>query len=488
MTTTRAQATRPAAGVHTPVTPLRAPAIVHDVLRSHGRPLEPHVREEMEGRFGYDFARVRVHADATAAQSARTVGALAYAVGRDIVFAPTQYAPGTHSGRRLLAHELAHVVQQGETGPPAGSGLELLPSGDPGEREAERAAKANTAVGGLTPSRAVVARQPQPPAPCALNCTDPAFLALSVADRTTQLSTQCPQGFPSAAANVFFGRTIPGATSRFLHGKLHEAETRAKGAMCLAGRDPAAFTLSGQIITYAAHSPAEDKAVDINVSGQPYVMHESNEPDIDREIGPVYNRMAFWGHYRGSIIPRGITSVTKPAGTHDARRTWRNPVTATQEATTTGQLYDLLQQESTGMGDYFGLLRKSDAGLTQEIDIFLMFNTDPPATLTSHALPLDSSAASVTAFRQRIADDYRLLGGTAAGLAALAGAPTRSATPAAHHGDRPFAGRSPESGFLTMPREVLVALTEVGLSWGAVDFGAESGDVMHIDCRGLAGC
>jgi len=113
---------------------------VHDVLRSHGRPLEPHVREQMEGRFGYDFARVRVHADATAAQSARTVGALAYAVGHDIVFAPAQYAPGTVSGRRLLAHELAHVVQQREAAPPAGSGLELLPSEDPGEREAERAA------------------------------------------------------------------------------------------------------------------------------------------------------------------------------------------------------------------------------------------------------------------------------------------------------------------------------------------------------------
>jgi hypothetical protein len=88
------------------------PPMVHDVLRSPGQPLEAATRASMEPRFGYDFSRVRVHTDARAAESARAVHALAYTVGRDVVFGAGQYVPGTSAGRRLLAHELTHVVQQ----------------------------------------------------------------------------------------------------------------------------------------------------------------------------------------------------------------------------------------------------------------------------------------------------------------------------------------------------------------------------------------
>jgi hypothetical protein len=66
----------------------------------------------MEPRFGHDFSRVRVHTDSKAAESARAVNALAYTVGRDVVFGAGQHVPGTSAGQRLLAHELAHVVQQ----------------------------------------------------------------------------------------------------------------------------------------------------------------------------------------------------------------------------------------------------------------------------------------------------------------------------------------------------------------------------------------
>ena len=68
--------------------------------------------EFFSSRFGHDFAHVRVHADAGAAESARSVHALAYTVGSDVVFGAGQYAPGTRAGKQLLAHELAHVVQQ----------------------------------------------------------------------------------------------------------------------------------------------------------------------------------------------------------------------------------------------------------------------------------------------------------------------------------------------------------------------------------------
>jgi hypothetical protein len=94
-----------------------APATVSDVLRSPGQPLDAQTREFMESRFGHDFSRVRVHADARAADSARAVQAQAYTVGHDIAFGAGHYRPQTAEGQRLLAHELTHVLHQ--TGGPA---------------------------------------------------------------------------------------------------------------------------------------------------------------------------------------------------------------------------------------------------------------------------------------------------------------------------------------------------------------------------------
>jgi hypothetical protein len=96
----------------------------------------------MEGRFGHDFSRVRLHVDARAAAAAEAVDSFAYTVGRDIVFGPGQYAPETRAGRRLLAHELAHVVQQGGGAVPGAARLPLSPPHDRFEQEADRAAEA----------------------------------------------------------------------------------------------------------------------------------------------------------------------------------------------------------------------------------------------------------------------------------------------------------------------------------------------------------
>ncbi len=89
-----------------------APASVDQALASPGRPLEPVLRQDMEQRFGHDFSKVRVHTDADAERSARDVNANAYTVGHNIVLGAGRFAPGTHEGRRLIAHELIHVVQQ----------------------------------------------------------------------------------------------------------------------------------------------------------------------------------------------------------------------------------------------------------------------------------------------------------------------------------------------------------------------------------------
>jgi Domain of unknown function (DUF4157) len=89
-----------------------APASVEHVLSDPGTPLEPPLRQEMERRFAHDFSQVRVHSGPAADQSTRDVSANAYTVGHDIAFAAGRYAPQTHQGRRLIAHELTHVVQQ----------------------------------------------------------------------------------------------------------------------------------------------------------------------------------------------------------------------------------------------------------------------------------------------------------------------------------------------------------------------------------------
>ena len=81
-------------------------------LRGGGRPLPESTRAFFEPRFGRDFNDVRVHTDAPVAETARAVNARAFTVGRDIVVGAGEYAPGTSSGTRLLAHELTHVVQQ----------------------------------------------------------------------------------------------------------------------------------------------------------------------------------------------------------------------------------------------------------------------------------------------------------------------------------------------------------------------------------------
>ena len=94
-------------------------------LRGGGHPLPESARTFFEPRFGYDFSQVRVHANQTAAQSASGVNALAYTVGPHMVFGSGQYAPTTTAGRRLIAHELTHVVQQ--------SGLEGIRAGQSNE-------------------------------------------------------------------------------------------------------------------------------------------------------------------------------------------------------------------------------------------------------------------------------------------------------------------------------------------------------------------
>jgi hypothetical protein len=110
------------------------------VLGTDGFPLSAEIRAYFEPRFGHDFSKVRIHTYDRAAQSAAALNASAYTVGSDIAFASGLYAPITAAGRRLLAHELAHVVQQAPGCAARGDGVAIDPSAT-AEREAEAAAE-----------------------------------------------------------------------------------------------------------------------------------------------------------------------------------------------------------------------------------------------------------------------------------------------------------------------------------------------------------
>jgi len=142
------------------------PPVVHEVLRSPGQPLDPKTLSFMEPRFGHDFSKVRVHSDEKAAESARRLNALAYTVGRDVVFGTRQYAPETGKGQRLLAHELMHVVHQRDGAPRALSRVASAVH----EGEAQRAAAAIA-----SPTMRGVPRTTAHPV-SGLQCLDPSLL------------------------------------------------------------------------------------------------------------------------------------------------------------------------------------------------------------------------------------------------------------------------------------------------------------------------
>jgi len=97
--------------------PHSVPHAVDEVLRAPGEPLPEPGRAYFEPRLGHDFGKVRIHTDSRAAASARAVNALAYTVGEHIAFADGHYQLDTTNGRRVLAHELVHTIQQGVVQP-----------------------------------------------------------------------------------------------------------------------------------------------------------------------------------------------------------------------------------------------------------------------------------------------------------------------------------------------------------------------------------
>lgn len=153
------------AAVDRAITPLAGPVgdggtvppAVARVASGEGSTLDAGVRSFVEPRFGMDFSHVRVHTGTAEAAAADALGARAFTLGNDVVFGRGEYRPMTHAGRRLLAHELTHVVQQGEAAIPGvqrqqapdSTPESILPPADPARAEQARQRVAAFVRGGM---------------------------------------------------------------------------------------------------------------------------------------------------------------------------------------------------------------------------------------------------------------------------------------------------------------------------------------------------
>jgi outer membrane protein OmpA-like peptidoglycan-associated protein len=183
----------------------------------------------MEARFGHDFSQVRVHADPHAAASATAVSAEAYTVGRHVVFGDGAYRPETEAGRRLVAHELTHVVQQGG-GDHVGR-LPVAPAGGALEAEAESAGPGRPGVAAPSVQR-LLRVDPNPPGTVR---PDPAA-ALTFSQRNAMVDSYVGSLCDDFAVDHASGDVVP-ASGRAANRNALAAGSKPTGCCCLAVLD-----------------------------------------------------------------------------------------------------------------------------------------------------------------------------------------------------------------------------------------------------------
>ena len=254
-----------------------------------------------------------------------------------------------------------------------------------------------------------------------------------------------------------FGRNVSGLRPGFLH-KLQAGEAAA--AKAIGGASPNFGIVSSGGFEPRPGFHGWGLAVDFNYDSCPYIMHEASAKHpkdaaaLDRELGAVYTRIAKFMLQRESVIPKEITLENRPARRVDT-------------------LYDALAEESNAMARYFQLIQD-----TTKLGAAL---AGMPAGMDWHPIPGSAAAPTADAMQDQMMADYVTLSGRAGP------AVTGKSYPAARKNalNRPFHGnpqlRGPERGFLTIRKEIVVALCAQKLRWGAIHFGGASGDVMHFD-------
>jgi Domain of unknown function (DUF4157) len=183
------------------------PASVDQVLASSGQPLERGLRDDMEQRFRRDFSTVRVHTDPLAQQSARDVNAHAYTVGGNIVFGAGKFQPWSYAGKQLLAHELAHTLQQ--RGDPTTLQRACLSAAECGKKRATL----TDFVANTEKEPANVSKKAKRDAACKKSPPDKSCTSDGHGAKATALTTLLNQNYKSRLTHVdgvFVNKDIPG--------------------------------------------------------------------------------------------------------------------------------------------------------------------------------------------------------------------------------------------------------------------------------------
>ncbi len=271
-------------------TSMAVPSLVNSVIGSPGRPLDPVTRGSMENRFGHDLSGVRLHTDSRAAESARAVNAHAYTVGQNIAFDHGKYDPVSPGGQHLLAHELAHTIQQGGLQRSPNTSLEVTPQYSALEHEADRAAAAVTS-GHAAPS---IGRVDSP-----MLSRQVGTQSAPPAGAVTTTSTPAPiTGATTTASNPSAPNPVPGASAL---------------AATPTDLDQAKLTQAG--VT---------QILDTDPPGGIYRLFVINQLELPAEKGPfamdIYQRMADNNQLRSTIqFPSGGASTRPSAGAAQAR-------------------------------------------------------------------------------------------------------------------------------------------------------------------------
>ena len=321
----------------------------------------------------------------------------------------------------------------------------------------------------------------------------------AVTGQSKEPNSECP---PPLSVMIFLRRQI------CVHGCFAEKLAVANKLLEQQGLAEAS-TLGVQRLTGFRHGQTSlhghGMAIDIDAATNPYLIHERNETKLDEDFAAVYERIAQFLLGRPSVVPRlGAERPTK-----ETRRDY------------VGRLYDMLAQESVAMQRYFALMQNgrrlrdyvhSPHGLRRvrlpTTFLSILSQADKSSPQTSDAVSTSVSNLMIDQIRLRMMSDWvTLTGQVGPSILALPKAevmskgesihlhypqvtPPESDDPAKGEADRPFdskgeayPGRSPLSGFLTLRKELVLALIDAGLRWGALDFGRTSGDLMHFDSR-----
>jgi N-acetylmuramoyl-L-alanine amidase/peptidoglycan hydrolase-like protein with peptidoglycan-binding domain len=271
-----------------------------------------------------------------------------------------------------------------------------------------------------------------------------------------------------------FGLTVGGGIRPDFYKKLQQGEKEAARLIHPDGAPVTAAEWGLKIISGMQARKGRSwhpwgAAIDIDSNLNPYVMHESGETAIDKMVAPSYQRIAKLMLKRDSVVPADISlsaeEKAKKAKTPKEPRSDR-----------VSRLYDSLLEESDAMKRYFRIMQ-DQALLQKEIDKHKPLG----ATFWNDVWGVKTGTPSLDELQETMMRDYVVLSGQKGPAIAGKTYPDPEKIYKGLKGDAPFVGRKPENGFLAIRKEIVTGLTNAGLRWGAVDFGAPSGDVMHFD-------